>query len=139
MRKRCRIALATVALFAAAPAAAATPVPGAHCQAGDSPETGLQGQVPVADRESGRAAKGYWCNLKILGSYIEPNRVDVTHGVVGAWATLDSYEHCAYYGDSSVGLSPESSGGGGGALPSRSRPPPPPPPARLTTTGAQAA
>jgi hypothetical protein len=140
MRKRCGIALATVALFAAAPAAAAvaTPVPGAHCQAGDSPETGLQGQVPVADRESGRAAKGYWCNLKLLGSYVEPDRVDVTHGVVGAWATLDSYEHCAYYGDSSVGLGPDSSGGGGVVVLDVSDPAHPRQTAYLTTPATQA-
>jgi hypothetical protein len=118
---RRRVALAATAAFIASlgctgPAAATEPVPKATCRAGDSPETGLQGQVPVADRASGRAAQGYWCNLEMLGSYVEPGRVDVTHGVVGAWATLDTYEHCAYFGDSAIGQVPTVAEPAGGVI-----------------------
>jgi hypothetical protein len=44
-------------------------VPKAHCGPGSSPETGLQGQVPRRDRESGRSALGYRCNLELVGRY----------------------------------------------------------------------
>ncbi|HVW34490.1 MAG TPA: hypothetical protein VHL53_18295, partial [Acidimicrobiia bacterium] len=47
----------------AAPAVFEGPVPrpGA-CTPGDRPETGIQGEVPVADRQSGRSREGYNCN-----------------------------------------------------------------------------
>ena len=32
------------------------------------PETAIQGQVPIADHASGRAAKGYTCNAELVGS-----------------------------------------------------------------------
>jgi len=55
-------------------------VPRAHCDARSLPETGLQGQVPLRDRESGRSRQGYRCNLELLGqaqgwgsSYISPS------------------------------------------------------------------
>jgi len=40
-------------------------VPKAECGTGDSPETGLQGQVPAAVRAAG--FKGYNCNLTLMG------------------------------------------------------------------------
>src|SRR3954470_12062060 len=85
-------------LVAAAPAPAPAAVPKAKCRPNDSVETGLQGQVPVADRASGRAAEHYWCNIDLLGS--QGRAVDPAHNTVSAWATLDTYDHCAYYGDS---------------------------------------
>ena len=78
-------------------------VPKAQCQPGDSPETGLQGQVPVVDRVSGRASAGYHCNLTVVGGYGAP--IDPTHRRVAAWATLDTYGNCAYYGDA-AGVAP---------------------------------
>src|SRR3954452_10525431 len=96
--------IAIVAAGAMSVPAHAAPSPQAKCQPGDRPETGLQGQVPVADRADGRAADGYNCNLRLLGSYVEPGRVTPSHDDSAAWATLDSYKDCAYYGDSSVGL-----------------------------------
>jgi len=44
-------------------------VPGAKCGPADLPETGLQGQVSVEDRRSGRSRQGYRCNLELVGQY----------------------------------------------------------------------
>ncbi|HVW31897.1 MAG TPA: hypothetical protein VHL53_05100 [Acidimicrobiia bacterium] len=63
-------------------------VPKARCQPGDPVETGLQGQVPRADRESGRAARGYACNLRLVGRYPSDG-----------FASFDTYGHCGYYSD----------------------------------------
>jgi hypothetical protein len=41
--------------------------PQAHCGPGSMPETGRQGRVPLADYDSGRAAKGYTCNAEQVG------------------------------------------------------------------------
>lgn len=46
----------------------------------------MQGQVPLADRESGRSQQGYWCNLELLGQY---------QGEGTTWVN-PSYKHCAY-------------------------------------------
>jgi hypothetical protein len=46
--------------------APSTHVEKAHCQRGDSPETGLQGQIPMPDRIAG--FKGFNCNLKQMAS-----------------------------------------------------------------------
>src|SRR4051794_35163838 len=62
----------------------------AKCRPGDKVETGLQGQVPTADRASGRAAEGYTCNLKVVGA-LETN----------GWISLDTYGNCAYFSDTS--------------------------------------
>lgn len=60
----------------------------AECGPGSDPETGLQGDVPAADRSSGRSAHGYSCNITRLGTY--PGR--------GGGITSTSFEHCAYLG-----------------------------------------
>ncbi|HEV7932878.1 MAG TPA: hypothetical protein VGP70_11260 [Actinomadura sp.] len=73
---------------AAAGAAVDTKVPRADCGSGSAPETGLQGQVPLADRTSGRSERGYRCNLELLGSYQGQGQ-----GTVGA-----SYGTCQYLG-----------------------------------------
>jgi hypothetical protein len=41
--------------------------PGTPCAKGSHPETGRQGRVPLRDYASGRAAKGYTCNLTTIG------------------------------------------------------------------------
>jgi hypothetical protein len=60
----------------------------AECGPGSNPETGLQGQVPSADRASGRSRAGYRCNLELVGQY---------QGEGGSWQSA-WYDHCAYYG-----------------------------------------
>ncbi|HEV7865667.1 MAG TPA: hypothetical protein VGR20_23430 [Acidimicrobiia bacterium] len=96
---RCRALLGLVALLGAVvapPAAWAAPepegtwvpVPKASCQPGDPVETGLQGQVPRADRTSGRAAEGYACNLTLVARYEST-----------AFASFDTYRDCGYYSD----------------------------------------
>src|SRR5215212_11771041 len=74
---------------APAPASAASP---ASCAPGDRVETGLQGQLPMADRASGRAAEGYTCNLREVGFFASTS-----------FANFDTYENCAYYSDT-IGL-----------------------------------
>jgi hypothetical protein len=39
----------------------------ARCGREDTPETGIQGDVPLADQQSGRAAQGYNCGLALVG------------------------------------------------------------------------
>ena len=60
----------------------------AECGPGSRPETGLQGQVPMADRDSGRSAEGYQCNLELVGTY--------QRGEGASWQ-VDWYSDCAYY------------------------------------------
>lgn len=91
-------ALMTVSFAAAAssvPAsgAADSSVPQTRCGAGSQPETGLQGQVPRADRDSGRSQRGYWCNLFRIGQY---------QGDGATWVQ-PSYGHCSYLGTFSPG------------------------------------
>lgn len=61
-------------------------VPQAQCGAGSHPETGLQGQVSLADRQSGRSAQGYHCNMSLVGQY---------QGVGSDWVSA-SNGRCAY-------------------------------------------
>lgn len=44
-------------------------VPRAECAPGDLVETDLQGRVPQADYDSGRAARGYRCNTELIGRH----------------------------------------------------------------------
>ncbi|MFF0493129.1 LVIVD repeat-containing protein [Nocardia sp. NPDC004068] len=63
-------------------------VPTADCGPGSSPETGLQGDVPVADRDNGRSKLGYTCNTSFVGGY---------QGTGGGMLSA-SYDHCSYTG-----------------------------------------
>lgn len=63
-------------------------VPAAECGPGSRPETGVQGQVPRADRSSGRSRQGYQCNLELVGKYQGSGA-----GVVSA-----RYGRCVYMG-----------------------------------------
>lgn len=62
---------------------------------GDLPETGLQGQVPLADQLSGRSAQGYRRGLRLVGQ----NRI-MDRGSNFALAWLDD---CAYVTTTSAG------------------------------------
>ncbi|MFC9894965.1 LVIVD repeat-containing protein [Nocardia sp. NPDC127579] len=65
-----------------------TSVPRADCGPGSMPEPGLQGDVPAADRDSGRSTLGYRCNMSMVGNFAGR----------GAGITSTSFEHCAYMG-----------------------------------------
>ena len=75
----------SIATLGAADASAKSP---AECGPNDRPETGLQGQVPVPDRVSGRSVEGYTCNLTEVG--FMPS---------SSFANFDTYKNCAYYSD----------------------------------------
>lgn len=68
------------------PVAFAGPVPPARCGPGSSPQDGLDGEVPLADRLDGRSSRGYWCNLKLVGQY---------QGQGASWVS-QSYRTCEY-------------------------------------------
>ena len=81
----CFSVVLSLALLAPSVAQARSP---AECGPGDRPETALQGQVPIADRASGRSVEGYTCNLSEVG--FMPS---------SSFANFDTYENCAYYSD----------------------------------------
>lgn len=58
----------------------------AVCGAGSQTETGLQGQVPLADRLGGRSQQEYSCNLERVGRY---------QGEGATWVSAVA-GHCAY-------------------------------------------
>src|SRR4051812_31770037 len=87
-----RVVLAAAAITAALGSADAFAASPASCGPGDKLETGLQGQIPLADRASGRAADGYTCNLREVGFYPSTS-----------FANFDTYGDCAYYSDT-IGL-----------------------------------
>jgi hypothetical protein len=77
--------------FGATDTEPAAAVPAADCGPGSLPETSIQGRVPKADYDSGRAAEGYTCNTE-----------QVAHqGSSGGFKTLrytDAQGNtCAYY------------------------------------------
>jgi hypothetical protein len=76
-------------------------VPRAVCGPGSRPETGLQGQVPQADRLSGRSQEGYSCNLQRIGQY---------QGEGATWVN-PFYRNCAYMGTSFYGIATKKSQG----------------------------
>ena len=73
-----------------------TAVATANCGAGSLPETGLQGEVPLADRQNGRNLQGYRCNLDLVGQY---------QGT-GASVVSPSTDTCAYMSTSGILLDP---------------------------------
>ncbi|MDO3649864.1 LVIVD repeat-containing protein [Nocardia mangyaensis] len=65
-----------------------TAVDRAECVGDAHPESGLQGDVPAADRDSGRSTRGYHCNLTRIGGYAGR----------GAGITSTHFDHCVYLG-----------------------------------------
>ncbi len=61
-------------------------VPRADCGPGSLPESGLQGDVPAEDRNSGRSTQGYRCNMTLLGGL-----QDRGGGILSV-----TYDHCSY-------------------------------------------
>lgn len=82
------VALLLLPLGAAVPTATGAPTDRTACLPGSLPETGLQGDVPAADRDSGRSRDGFRCNMRLLGS--APGR--------GGGITSVTFDHCAYVG-----------------------------------------
>lgn len=81
-------AAALLLTMGAVTAHSAPPVSPADCLPGSAPESGLQGDVPAADRDSGRSRDGFWCNMRLLGAA----------GGRGGGITSVTFEHCAYVG-----------------------------------------
>ncbi|MCU1642256.1 MAG: hypothetical protein JWN03_2531 [Nocardia sp.] len=65
-----------------------TSVSRADCGPDSLPETGMQGDVPADDRNSGRSTLGYRCNMSLVGGYVGR----------GAGITSATYDHCSYTG-----------------------------------------
>jgi hypothetical protein len=95
------LALGSAVLASARPApvqaeglgVAFTPTPkSVECGPGDRPETGLQGEIPAGDRQSGRSALGYSCNLTQLSQL-----------PAASFANFDTYGDCAYWTDNRAG------------------------------------
>lgn len=63
-----------------------TAVDTANCRPGDRTETGIQGEVPLEDRVSGRSTAGYNCNIDPIGQY---------QGI-GAGPISPTYANCTY-------------------------------------------
>jgi hypothetical protein len=71
------------------PTSATTSEPArATCSPGDRPETGLQGEVPLADQVSGRSKQGYTCNIRRVAS------TDIRG--LGGDTQMTWYHSCAY-------------------------------------------
>ena len=82
----CSGTLAGASIGASATVAGYEPVPRpAQCGAGSTPETGFQGEVPVADRLAGFT--GFSCNLERAGWF---------QGEGTSWQ-VSWYGNCAYY------------------------------------------
>lgn len=91
----CLALLSAAVLLGPSPASAAEPplipAPKAKCSPGSTPEPGLQGRVAKEDVESGKAADGYRCNMKVVGRSGETGGFKVLRYV-------DKAGHeCAYY------------------------------------------
>ena len=65
-----------------------------RCGALDQPETGLQGEVPLADQASGRALQGYNCGLALVGHV----------ALQGASANMAWAGHCAFVASTGSGI-----------------------------------
>jgi hypothetical protein len=84
----------TISRMAASGQNVSTFVAPANCGAGSQPENGVQGQVPLADRQSGRSKQGYRCNMELVGQY---------QGEGSSWVN-PSYKHCAYMATTFSGI-----------------------------------
>src|SRR5437762_2108786 len=80
------------------------PVPKAVCGPGDKPETGLQGQVPIALRMQPGGFQGFSCNLQLLAQ---------VRGEGANWQTAEWREGkgknkkvCAYHGTAAPTFGP---------------------------------
>jgi LVIVD repeat len=73
------------------------PTPQRRCGPGSRPETGIQGRVPRSDHRSGRAAKGYTCNARMVGRFGK----ETPFGTIGGFKVEryvdDAGHECAYY------------------------------------------
>ena len=80
-----------------APEPPLTATPGIPCGPGSRPETDIQGRVPLADHESGRAAEGYTCNTEQIGSFEMPNPTGTVGGFKVERYVDEAGNECAYY------------------------------------------
>ena len=65
--------------------------PRADCRPGANPEPSIQGRLPKEEVDSGRAAKGYWCNLSVV------SRTGSTGGFRVHRYIDKAGRECAYY------------------------------------------
>ncbi len=71
--------------------------PQGPCGEGSNPETGIQGRVPKADQDSGRAAEGYSCNAERIGNISDTVPVGTEGGFKVERYVDAAGRECAYY------------------------------------------
>lgn len=87
-------AFVVVALVVPGPHSAAEAKSSPKCGPKDQPETGLQGQVPLADQLSGRSQEPYFCGVTLIGQNTIQDRGN-NHQLTW-WKT--GKHTCAYFG-----------------------------------------
>lgn len=86
------------------------PTPRASCGAGSNPEPGMQGRMAREDVDSGRAAKGYWCNMSVVSHIGETGGFRVHRYIDPAGHECAYYDTSLLFPTNALSLSAEPTG-----------------------------
>ena len=87
-----------------------TPTPRARCSSGSRPEPDIQGRVPKAEVDAGRANDGYWCNMTRVGHIGETGGFRVHRYVDKAGRECAYYDTALLFPTNSLNLSADPTG-----------------------------